>query len=251
MPLRRIKGKLIKGKAMLKHPVLKRYIPEFHALKPGVRTQMMKRYHTLFIKPDKGSQGKGIVRLKKLKNGKVQISLGLRHTVVKKFYVKNTLTQLLHPKKTYLIQQGLKLAKYKNRLIDIRVFMQKPNDRWLISGRVVRIGAAGRFTTNYHQGGQPETLEVVLRSIYKNQPKKINPTIRSLDRICTMTARVLDRRFPGIRQLGIDVAIDSNGRLWIIEANTNPAFLTFKNLKDKTMYYRILRRRRYIYSKYR
>ncbi len=129
--------------------------------------------------------------------------------------------------------------------------MQKPNSDWLISGKVVRVGAARRFVTNYHQGGKPKTLKTVLGSIYKDQPDTVKTIIRSIDNTSTITAKVLDRNFPGIRQLGIDIAVDTDGRIWIIEANTSPAFLTFKHLKNKTMYHRILKRFRYIRSKYR
>lgn len=252
MPIRRIKSKLLKGNVMLKNPILRRHLPETHPFKPSIIASMIKRYPTLFIKPDKGSQGKGIVRLKHRNNRKIQISWNLRHRKVQKRSVRSALRKILRPKVTYLIQRGIQLAKYKNRLIDIRVYMQKPKSNWVISGKVVRVGAPGRFVTNFHQGANPETIEKVLGSIYKNQPKKMKRTIRYIENISRITARVLDRNFPGIRQLGIDIALDTNGRIWILEANTtNPAFMTFKNLKDKTMYRRIVAIRRYIYSKYR
>ncbi|BCJ86929.1 hypothetical protein skT53_19140 [Effusibacillus dendaii] len=212
---------------------------------------MMKRYPTLFIKPDKGSLGKGIVRLKRYKNRKIKISWDLRHRKVKKSSVWKELQKILKPKRTYLIQQGLKLAKYKNRPVDIRVYMQKPKSKWHISGKVVRVAAAGKFVTNYSQGGRPKSLKTVLRSIYKNRPRKVKRTIRSIDKISTTAAKVLNRKFPRIRQLGIDIAVDTEGRIWIIEANKNPGFMLFKKLKDKTMYRRIVKRRRYIYSRYR
>lgn len=33
---------------------------------------------------------------------------------------------------------------------------------------------------------------------------------------------VLERRFPGIGQLGFDYGLDQNGRVWILEVNTRP-----------------------------
>ncbi|BCJ85986.1 YheC/YheD family protein [Effusibacillus dendaii] len=251
MPLRRVKGKLLKGNAMGKHPVLRRHLPETYRLKTHVFKRMIKRYPTVFIKPDKGSQGKGIVRLQHCSNREIKISWNLQHMKVKERSAWQELKKRLRPKTTYLIQQGLPLAKYKHRRIDVRVYMQKPKSKWLISGKVVRVGAPGRFVTNYHQGGQPKTIESVMNSIAKNQREEVKRAIRYLEEISLIAAEVLDQNFPGIRQLGMDIAVDRNGRIWIIEANTNPGFLLFKKLKDKTMYHRIVGRRRYIFSKYR
>nr|WP_328803715.1 YheC/YheD family protein [Paenibacillus puerhi] len=128
--------------------------------------------------------------------------------------------------------------------------MQKPASKWLVSGEVVRVGAAGRFVTNYHNGGKPAYLKSVLHSIYKNQPNKVNRMIRDIEKISMISSKELNRKFPKNHQWGVDIALDKNGRLWIIESNASPAFLTFKHLKDKTMYNRILRRKHHIRSKY-
>lgn len=251
MRMRRVKGKLKKNNVMRKHPVLRRHLPETHRLRKGVLARMIKRYGTLFIKPDKGSQGVGIVRLRRRGRRKILISWGLRHRQVKRRLVGQTVRQILHAKKTYLVQQGIRLAKYRNRLVDIRVLMQKPNSNWRISGQVVRVAARGRFVTNYHQGARPKPLQKVLATIYKGKPGKIQSTIRNIKNISVTTAKVLYRKFPGIRQLGIDLALDRGGRIWIIEANTNPGTMLFKSLKNKRMYRVIAARRRYLRAKYR
>jgi glutathione synthase/RimK-type ligase-like ATP-grasp enzyme len=251
MPIRRIKGKILKSNVMSRHPLLRLHLPETYKYEPNILFSMMKRYSSVFIKPDKGSQGKGIIRVKQLGNNMYQISWGLQHRRAQEDDVLPAIKKLLRPKGSYLVQRGLQLAKYRDRYVDIRVYMQKPNTSWKISGKVVRVAAPSRFVTNYHQGGKPEILEKVLRAIYKDDPSKIQPTIKFIYSLSTTVAKVLDEAFPGIRQLGIDLGIDKERRIWIIEANTNPAFLTFKHLKDKTMYRRILSRRRYIRARYK
>ncbi|WP_107725747.1 YheC/YheD family protein [Desmospora activa] len=66
-----------------------------------------------------------------------------------------------------------------------------------------------------------------------------------------VSSRVLDARFPGIRELGVDIAVDQKGKLWILEVNTSPACSTFRLLRDKTMYRRIIKNKRVIYRGYR
>jgi hypothetical protein len=41
--------------------------------------------------------------------------------------------------------------------------------------------------------------------------------------------------------LGLDLAVDKSGKLWMIEENTGPALYLFAKLKDKTMYRNIMR----------
>lgn len=248
MPVRTVNSKLLKGRAMLKNPLLRRHLPVTRPFKKKVLKKMMKRHRTLFIKPDNGSQGIGIVRLKRKKR-RVQVSWGWRHRKVRKKAVGPVLKRILQPNRTYLIQQGIKLVRYKKRYIDLRVYMQKLNSKWLISGIVVKVGAAHRFITNYHQGGRPETIEKVLGSIFKKQ-STVKRMVQQIKIICMTAATTLDRNFPGIRQLGIDIAIDKKRKIWIIEANTKPAFELFKGLKNKTMYHRIMKRRQLIYAKY-
>jgi glutathione synthase/RimK-type ligase-like ATP-grasp enzyme len=246
MTSRRVHGKLLKGNAMYKSFILRRHLPRTYPYNPVTLKRMMTRHPDVFIKPDKSSQGEGIVRLKRLNRDIILISWKLNHRKIRRNKVGRALKKLLQPRRTYLVQQGLKLAKYNNRLVDIRVYMQKPKSTWFVSGKVVRVAAPGRFVTNYSQGATPETVQKVLFSIYKKHPRQANHIIRRIDRLSIIAAKVLDRRFPGIRQLGIDIAVDSNGRIWIIEANTTPGFKTFKHLRDKSMYRRIVLRRNYI-----
>ncbi|WNQ12230.1 YheC/YheD family protein [Paenibacillus aurantius] len=250
MPLRYVEEKLLKDKAMRKDPRLRHHLPETLPWSPGILAIMISRYPTVFIKPDVGSLGNGIVRVKKQKNHRLQVSWGLHHREVDRNSLLPVLRTLLSPRRAYLVQQGLQLAKYRNRLLDIRVFMQKPDKAWRISGKVVRVGAPGRFVTNYHQGARPETVENVLSALYPRDPDKVKHTIREINQVSAMAAKALDREFPGLRTLGIDIAVDNKGRVWIIEVNTAPTFNTFRALKDKTMYYRILRRARIIQAKY-
>lgn len=249
MSVRIVYGKLRKGNAMRSDSMLRRHLPETHPYKPAAVRTMLRKYRSVFIKPDKGSLGKGIIRIGRVNSDKVRISWGLRHREIPKSMAVRTLAKLLRRNSTYLIQQGLELEKYKGRIFDIRVFMQKPQSKWFISGRVVRVGTPGKFVTNYSQGASPATIEKVFRSIYKNRPNKAAQMIKKIDALCFALARRMDRKFPGVRELGIDIGVDRNSYIWIIEANTAPQFNTFRRLGDKTMYKRILARHRIIYKK--
>ncbi|USB34309.1 YheC/YheD family protein [Paenibacillus sp. YPG26] len=242
MPFRRIQSKLLKDRAMRRSPLLHSHLPETLPYHPDVLKRMLDRHAVVFVKPDLGSQGRGIVRLKRIKHGGVHISWGLSSRRVNRKYMVRALHQRLRPYQPYLVQQGLQLTKYHHRLMDIRVFLQKPGSKWLISGKVVRVGAAGRFVTNYSQGGRPVHLSKVLDSIYRHDQQRTEAAIQKIDQLAYHAAAALSGKFRGIRVLGIDIALDRTGRIWIIEANTRPGTQLFKQLKDQSMYRTIVAR---------
>jgi hypothetical protein len=48
-------------------------------------------------------------------------------------------------------------------------------------------------------------------------------------------AKAFQRRYPSIKELGIDIAVDKSLFPWIIEVNTRPVIKLFNGLKDKRM----------------
>jgi D-alanine-D-alanine ligase-like ATP-grasp enzyme len=64
--------------------------------------------------------------------------------------------------------------------------------------------------------------------------------MRDLAKISYLTAEVLERRFPGLKELGIDVGLDWMGKPWIFEVNTRPYFRMFSKIRNPSMYRRIM-----------
>ncbi|BCU81722.1 hypothetical protein JIR001_15050 [Polycladomyces abyssicola] len=210
---------------------------------------MLDRYPTVFIKPDKGSRGRGIIRVELRQDGVYEVCHESTCKQVNKESLMDEITDMIRPSRSYNIQQGIDLADYKGRPFDIRVFMQKPKNDWQISGKVIRVAARGQFLTNYHKGGKAATLERVFSRVLGDKDEVLQ-TQQAIDQISYATAKVLDARFPGIRQLGLDIALDKADRLWILEVNTSPAYYTFRKLRDKSMYREIRKNRRYIKKVY-
>ncbi len=65
--------------------------------------------------------------------------------------------------------------------------------------------------------------------------------IRSLKRTGVKVAKVIKRRFPGIRELGVDVGLDRTFTPWIIEVNTRPDPYIFRKLPDKSVVRKVIR----------
>jgi glutathione synthase/RimK-type ligase-like ATP-grasp enzyme len=226
-------GKMIKHKEMLKRPELHPYLPETRWLTPSSTLRMMSTYSSLFIKPNHGSGGTGIIRAKRTQNG-YEVRCGQNHKHVGTNYLYKAIQSYRKPSQQYLIQRGLQLAKYNGSIFDIRIYMQKPESRWIISGMVSRVAALNQFVTNYHKGGHAEPLQKVISTLFANNRSQVNECINRITNISYIIAETINMRH-SIRELGIDLAIEKNGRLWIIEANSKPGHMLFTQLSDKFM----------------
>lgn len=230
-----IKGKMIKHKIMKKNPSLYPHIPKTKWLTPSRAIHMLKSHSTVFLKPDGGSGGTGILKVQKTSTGKYEIRHGSTRKSVGRHTLSRTLRIYQRSSSKYIVQRGIQLGQYHGRVFDIRMYLQKPQSVWTISGMVARIAPRNRYITNYHKGGQAATLEKALSPLFEGNTEKVNECIENLKHISLTVAGTLNKRFPGIRELGIDLAVDSSRRIWIIEANTRPQHNLFTLLPTKEM----------------
>jgi len=63
--------------------------------------------------------------------------------------------------------------------------------------------------------------------------------IQRLKAVAVAAAKQLSTYYANQRVYGLDMALDSSGRVWIIEANLRPDISLFLKLKDKSQYRRI------------
>jgi glutathione synthase/RimK-type ligase-like ATP-grasp enzyme len=162
---------MLKTNAMIQSTLVRKHIPLTRWFNQETLSDMMKLHHTVFIKPDKGSGGHGIIRVRKTSENLFEVIMGTRRLLVPQKNLMQYIQNFTRPFRSYLVQQGVKLAQYRGRPFDFRIYMQKPRNSWVVSGKVTRVAAPGRFLTNYHQGAKPATVPEVLRSVLINDRK--------------------------------------------------------------------------------
>ncbi|WP_339275551.1 YheC/YheD family protein [Paenibacillus sp. FSL W8-0426] len=237
-------GKMRKYKEMLRNPVLRPYLPETHRMTKSRTLRMLKTHSSLFIKPNHGSGGSGIIRVKRLRRG-FEVRCGSSRKMVRRSSVLKVIHSYRKSKHRYLVQKGLRLAKYHGVIFDIRVYLQKPKNHWMIAGMVARVAAPHKFVTNYHKGGHAKSLRRVLFSIFKHNHAKVNAYERKIKKLSISIAKTVNK-WHSIHELGVDLAIDKKGRIWIIEANSHPGHMLFTQLSDRTMIRTIMANKRSI-----
>ncbi|RAL23376.1 YheC/YheD family protein [Thermoflavimicrobium daqui] len=237
-----IASKALKTMVLLKHDSVKPYIPESGWYHQETLLSMLEKYTSVYIKPDKGGGGEGIIRIRQIQDEIYEYCspYHCRYVVGKKQLIK-AIDRKLSPLKRYIIQQGISLATIKDRPFDLRIFLQKPDEKWELTGMVAKIASPGQIVTNYCKGSRPCEVSRVLRYITRNNEKKMSELFYELYYLSKNVAKILNHRFNGLKELGIDVGIDKQNHIWIFEVNTRPRFKMFSKLVNPIMYNQIVK----------
>lgn len=245
---RGIGDKLEMNRLLGKNKRLARHIPETRRLTRDALNAMLRKYKMVYIKPCRGSRGRGIVRAE-LERSACRIRSGTgskRYADVSEAYraiVKGA------GRKPHLVQRGIRLLQYRGRPFDVRVMVQRNRKgAWVATGHVGRVAHPRKVVTNGSQGGTIYPVDVLLRRhMGKKKRDALIAKMRSLSVQCA-------KRYGASRggnEIGADIAVDRNHRLWILEINNIPDPCPFTKLSDQTMIRRIIRYGRAYGRKYR
>lgn len=215
------------------------FLPETAELNQYALEEYLEKYDMVYLKPVYGSGGHGIIKLSKLKRGyelkTIRSSKGYRQ----KHALFKAIKQITGGK-PYIIQQGIDLLTIEGNPIDFRILILKPADRWEVMGIMGKLGRRNKIVTNYCQGAKAIPLQIALER--SNMEIKDVKEIEDLLSVLGIeVAKLVSSRYKYVREIGLDVAIDSNEKVWIIEANTRPNFKLFKYHPDRSLYPKIYR----------
>jgi glutathione synthase/RimK-type ligase-like ATP-grasp enzyme len=239
---RYVVSKWLKTDVLMENDKLRSHIPKTVRMTRNSLQSMLHEYHMVYIKPDTGTFGNGVMRVEWNPEHMHAYSYQLSETIRSFIEFDNMYTDIERKtnKRKYLVQKGIQLLKYRKRRFDIRVMVQKNlSNKWETSGWIARVAHPKKIVTNYHSGGSLKPIELLLSNYLKNEQKiQYLGVIKQLGQ---NVAKQLHRRFPGIKEIGIDLALDKRLTPWILEVNTKPDPYIFRILKDKTIYRKILR----------
>lgn len=233
-----IASKGLKTMILERDTKIKTYIPKTAWYRDDRLYQMLDTFGMVFVKPDKGGGGVGIIRVKKVTNSLVECKSLKHHKIVSKEKVSSLIHTYLKPEKRYLIQQGIELAKVNGRPFDIRLMLQRIDRKWKLTGMAAKLAAPGKIVTNFCKGGKPYTAR---DAVSKVCPMEASKKMEELKKLAYRVAHVLSERYSGLKELGIDAGLDKNGNIWIFEVNTRPTYEMFRKLRNLQMYNNIRR----------
>ncbi|MCA0756533.1 YheC/YheD family protein [Paenibacillus sp. N4] len=244
---RRIADKWSKTLVLLRDEKVRGYVPLTKMLTKDSLSSMLQLYGMVYVKPTRGSLGRGVIKAELLSQGGKGASkrsyayqLGRNR---RKFESYDAFYRSLMKDtqgENYLVQKGIHLLKYKGLPFDIRLMVQrKPQGGWEATGTVGRVAHPGKIVTNGSQGGSIYPTAYLLKPYAS--PKARRELLGRMDRIGIDTVKRLYSAYPGIVEIGLDLALDRNLKPWILEVNTVPDPCPFSLLPDQTMLRRIVR----------
>ncbi|MBN6188912.1 YheC/YheD family protein [Aneurinibacillus sp. BA2021] len=184
--------------------------------------KMMKAHRALFIKPNSGSIGVGIMRLVRASGG-WRLSYAVREEGRKRWkhtrFTGALPAHLLRKLQTrrFHIQEELPLATFRGRRFDLRVTVQKDaTGEWQVAGMVGKVAPSGRFLSNVGQGGKVYRLAVLLEEYPDLQTGRVKQAVEAF---ALRVARHLETVLPELADIGLDIGLTREGKPLFIECN--------------------------------
>lgn len=244
MSIQRVTSKQAKTDALLADAELRAYVPDTRSFNDQTVRNMLDRYGMIYVKPVKGTYGNGVIRVENLAGeaDPYVFQSGERQYRFDSFDRMYGKLLTIKRNRAYIAQQGIHLLKYNNRRFDVRVMVQKnPANKWETTGMIGRLSHPRKIVTNYHSGGTPLPVNNLLAPTLDKE--QINALQSNLRNHGVKVAAALERKFPRLKEIGIDIALDEQLKPWILEVNTLPDVYLFRKLPNLSTF-----RRMYAYA---
>ncbi|MCA1022036.1 YheC/YheD family protein [Halobacillus litoralis] len=209
---------------------LRPFLPETKRLTPGTMVDMVKRHQQVILKPMLGYKGRGVIQLSDL--GHDTFEWHIKHKKIRSNGLPGLYDHFLHEygHRRYLIQQKICLAEMDGCPFDFRVMVQRKSFQkdWHVTGKLAKVAAAPFVVTNYTKQMLPASQ--ALSAVFGEETTV--EIMQQLDQLALDVVRHIAPHDQEHRLFGLDIAVDTHGHLWIIEANTKPDIKMFRNLPD-------------------
>ncbi|MFF2480621.1 YheC/YheD family protein [Paenibacillus sp. NPDC058071] len=204
-------------------------------------SRMMKKHPFLYLKPESGKAGKGIMTIKLQPEKQMPYLLKIQEDRKSATYTCGTIYKLWarvqkeSSGEAYIAQQGILLASYNERKFDLRALVQKNElGRWEVTGIGARLAGSASITTHVPRGGMIEDPEKLLSSSFSNEhARKI---LIKAKQASLLIARQIERGSGQLLgEMSMDLGIDIDGNLWFFEANSKPMKFDEPHIRKKSL----------------
>ncbi|MGP7818981.1 YheC/YheD family endospore coat-associated protein [Niallia sp. 01092] len=206
---------------------IQKHLPETKRLSKEAVEMMVKSYTSIYIKPVHGSQGRNIIHLTTIDNKYCATASSGKQKGKKHFFFSTEelwkWIQRFTKDKIYLIQEGIDFQPFQRRSLDFRVLCHKNYDNhWKATSIVARAANNDAFVANLAQGAELLQAKTVLPLLFGKEHAQA--LLIELKKLAADVAEIISENTDGyLGEMGIDIGVDTNGALWIIEANSKPS----------------------------
>ncbi len=208
------------------------HLPETTLLSLPTLKEYSEKYQYCFVKNNIGSCGHNVFRIEKQAHSQYICSSGgsmVRHQV---FSGLDDMYRFLNKtmRKSCIIQQGISLAQIDGCPFDMRILIQKNiHGIWELSALNFRIASPDAVVTNFSAGARD------IMTVPGDPLPYPHLTWSTLNDFSLAVAYALETSLGSLGEIGLDVAIDNQGNLWVIEANSRPNIIAYRNATDEAL----------------
>ncbi len=188
-------------------------------------------YKHIYMKPAHGSFGRNIYQIfySTLENGYYCRFREEEQNKLRKYRSLETLMNHImqgHDFKKFIVQQGIELLRVDGQPVDFRIHTNKNRfGNWRISAIVAKVAGKGSITTHVNSGGEIKLLQ----DIFSDATERVRITTK-LTNAALQLSSILDGHMEKtIGEIGFDLGIDNNEKVWLFEANSKPGRTIFQS----------------------
>lgn len=203
--------------------------------------KMMQKYTFLYLKPESGKAGNGIMTIKVQADKQLPYRLKIQEDKKSSTYNCSTINKLWariqkqSSGEAYIAQQGIQLASVNDRRFDLRTLVQK-NERgkWDVTGIGARLAGTSSITTHVPRGGMIEDPEkLLIHSFNAEQARRI---LLKAKHTSLLIAKQIERGSGHLLgEMSMDLGVDSMGNIWFFEANSKPMKFDEPHIRQKSL----------------
>lgn len=181
-------------------------------------------YKRVVFKPIDGRKGKGIYFITKAGSKNFEVKKDSTNTIYSKPQLDALLKEQL-ASGTFIMQPYIQSITKSGQVYDFRLHVQKNGEgKWVVTTVYPRIAPNGSIIPNINNGGFTNYLDPFLEQEFKEEAYNIR---RMLEHFSLALAHHLDEiqmeKFGEvIDEIGIDVGLDQQQKIWMYEVNWRP-----------------------------
>ncbi|SDF32732.1 YheC/D like ATP-grasp [Fontibacillus panacisegetis] len=216
-------------------PQVNRFVPEsIMSPTPEQIKDLLDRHNLIYYKPNSGSLGNGIYRLSHVaKSGYYARYRKNGRNALLRFSSFGSLMRTLQARhgrslRGYVAQQGIRLIEIDGCPIDFRFHMHKNGrNQWVVVGIGAKKAGRGSVTTHLKNGGSLLTPDQALGRTFGSRADEVLKNAKAV--AITLAEGIETNHQHLIGEIGFDIGIDKDERIWMFEANAKPGRSIFKH----------------------
>lgn len=179
----------------------------------------LEQYPKIILKPLRGIKGKGVYMLSK-EEDHYKISYNKDEWSLDDDGLQNFYRETIALRK-YIMQKSINSRSLQGDPFDCRLHVQKDGEgKWVSASNYIRVGIGQKVVSNISQGGGIAEPKEFLKANYGDLGVKLNKQLNEVAK--TLPYKIEELRGTHIMSLGIDIGIDSDGKLYLFEVNDGP-----------------------------